>query len=98
MVYLMHTQQGQVSNAFEEYGLYVVSLKGDVQAVRVDDRVAFGCDWNKDGERLAYLEADSPKQIIVLKKSDGTTRVLSKNWPSQMTHRPEDGQQKEERK
>ncbi len=59
VAYLMHTQQGQVSNAFEEYGLYVASLKGDVQAVRVGDRVAFGCDWSKDGERLAYLEADS---------------------------------------
>ena len=59
VAYLMHTQQGQVSNAFEEYGLYVASLKGDVQAVRVGDRVAFGCDWSKDGQRLAYLEADS---------------------------------------
>lgn len=59
VAYLMHTQQGQVSNAFEEYGLYVASLKGDVQAVHVGDRVAFGYDWAKDGERLAYLEADS---------------------------------------
>ncbi len=59
VAYLMHTQQGQVSNAFEEYGLYVASLKGDAQAVRVGDRAAFGCDWSKDGERLAYLEADS---------------------------------------
>lgn len=59
VAYLMHTQQGQVSNAFEEYGLYVASLKGDVQAVRIADRVAFGYDWSKDGERIAYLEADS---------------------------------------
>lgn len=57
--YLMHTQQGQVSNAFAEFGLYVASLKGDVQAVHVGDRVAFGYDWSKDGQRLAYLEADS---------------------------------------
>jgi hypothetical protein len=59
VAYLMHTQQGQVSNAFEEYSLYIASLKGDVQAVRVGDRVAFGYDWSKDGERIAYLDTDS---------------------------------------
>jgi hypothetical protein len=59
VAYLMHTQQGQVSNSFEEYGLYVASLKGDVQAVHVGDRVAFGYDWSEDGERIVYLDADS---------------------------------------
>ena len=59
VAYLMHTQHGQVSNAFEEYGLFIASLKGDAKAVRVGDRVAFGYDWGKDGERIAYLDADS---------------------------------------
>jgi hypothetical protein len=59
VAYLMHTQQGEVSNAFEEYGLYVASLKGDVQAVHIGDRVAFGYDWSKDGKTIAYLDADS---------------------------------------
>jgi hypothetical protein len=32
--------------------------------------------------------ADSSKQIIVLKKSDGTSRILSKNWPDQAKPSP----------
>ena len=59
VAYLMHTQQGEVSNAFEEHGLYVASLKGDVQAVHIGDRVAFGYDWSKDGKTIAYLDTDS---------------------------------------
>jgi hypothetical protein len=59
VAYLMHTQEGEVSNAFEEFGLYVASIEGDVKAVYIDSRVAFSYDWRKDGKALAYLSADS---------------------------------------
>lgn len=59
VAYLMHTQQGRVSNAFEEYGLYVVSLDADVKAMLVSHPVAWGYDWRKDGQAIAYLTADS---------------------------------------
>lgn len=69
VAYLMHTQEGEVSNAFEERGLYIASLKGDVPALHVGDRVAFGYDWSKDGKRIAYLDADSknlPSDALIL--------------------------------
>ncbi len=59
VAYLMHTQEGEVSNAYEEHGLYVASLKGDVKAVHIGGRVACGYDWSKDGKTIAYLDADS---------------------------------------
>jgi hypothetical protein len=59
VAYLMHTQEGQVSNAFEEYGLYVASLETAVKAMLVDSRVAVGYDWREDGKAIAYLSADS---------------------------------------
>jgi len=59
LAYLMHTQQGQVSNAFEEHGLYVASLQTDVKAMLVTHPVAWGYDWRKDGRAIAYLTADS---------------------------------------
>jgi hypothetical protein len=59
VAYLMHTQEGEVSNAYEEHALCVASLNGDVKAVLVENRVAFGYDWNKDGRTIAYLDADS---------------------------------------
>ena len=59
LAYLMHTQQGQVSNAFEECGLYVASLDADVKAMLVSHPVAYGYDWRKDGRAIAYLTADS---------------------------------------
>jgi len=52
----MHTQEGQVSNAFEEFGLYVASLQGDVQVVQVGDCVAFGYDWSKGGRTNRWDE------------------------------------------
>jgi hypothetical protein len=59
VAYLMHTQEGEVSNASEEYGLYVASIEGDAKSMYVDSRVAFGYDWRKDGKAVAYLSADS---------------------------------------
>jgi len=75
LAYLMHTQQGQVSNAFEEHGLYVTSLQTDPRlrgdrlapaeagAMLVSHPVAWGYDWRKDGRAIAYLTADS-KDLI----------------------------------
>jgi len=59
VAYLMHTQEGQVSNAYEEDGLYVASLETDIKAMFVDSRVADGYDWREDGKAIAYLSADS---------------------------------------
>jgi hypothetical protein len=59
VAYLMHTQEGQVSNAFEEYGLYVASLESGVKAMLVDHPVAIGYDWREDSKAIAYLSADS---------------------------------------
>jgi hypothetical protein len=59
VAYLMHTQEGEVNNAPEEYGLYVASLDSDVKTMYVDSRVAFGYDWRDDGQAIAYLSTDS---------------------------------------
>ena len=59
VAYLMHTQEGQVSNSPEEYALYVTPLKGDIKAMLVDHGVAFGYDWSKDATAIAYFDADS---------------------------------------
>jgi len=59
VAYLMHTQEGEVSNALGEYGLYIASLETDVRAMLVDSRVAIGYDWREDGKAMAYLSADS---------------------------------------
>jgi len=59
VAYLMHTQEGEVSNAFEEDGLYIASLETDVKAMLVDSPVAIGYDWQEDGKAIAYLSADS---------------------------------------
>lgn len=59
VAYLMHTQEGEVSNASEEYGLYIASLDTDIKAMYVDSPVAFGYDWREDGKAIAYLSADS---------------------------------------
>lgn len=59
VAYLMHTQEGQVSNAYAELGLYIASLDTDMKAMFVDSRVALGYDWRKDGKAIAYLSADS---------------------------------------
>lgn len=58
VAYLMHTQQGEVSNAFEEYGLYVASLDGGVNTMLVTARVAIGYDWRADSKAIAYITAD----------------------------------------
>ena len=63
MAYLMHTQEGQVSNAFEEFGLYVASLQGDVQVVQVGDCVAFGYDWSKDGRTNRWDEPGLERKL-----------------------------------
>lgn len=59
VAYLMHTQEGEVSNAYQEFGLYIASLDTDIKAMTVDSRVALGYDWRKDGKAIAYLSADS---------------------------------------
>jgi hypothetical protein len=59
VAYLMHTQEGQVSNAMEEYGLYIASLDADIKAMYVDSPVAISYDWRDDGQAIAYLSADS---------------------------------------
>jgi len=69
VAYLMHTQQGQVSNAYEEFALCVASLEADIRAMLVDSRVAFGYDWRDDGKAIAYLSADSenlPNEDLIL--------------------------------
>jgi hypothetical protein len=57
--YLMHTQQGQVANAFEEQSLYVASVEGNITAAIVDHPVAFGYSWRNDNKTIAYWKADS---------------------------------------
>lgn len=59
VAYLMHTQEGKVSNAYQEFGLYIASLETDVKTMLVDSRVALGYDWRGDGKAIAYLSADS---------------------------------------
>ena len=59
VAYLMHTQEGEVSNAYQEFGLYIASLDSDIKAMYVDSCVAIGYDWRKDGQAIAYLSADS---------------------------------------
>jgi hypothetical protein len=59
VAYLMHTQEGEVSNAYQEFGLYIASLDTDIKAMYVDSDVAFGYDWREDGKAIAYLSADS---------------------------------------
>ncbi|MHC4439930.1 MAG: hypothetical protein ACYS3S_21440, partial [Planctomycetota bacterium] len=59
VAYLMHTQEGEVSNASDEYGLYIASLDTDIKAMSVDSPVAIGYDWREDGKAIAYLSADS---------------------------------------
>jgi len=59
VAYLMHTQEGEVSNAYQEFGLYIASLDTDIKAMYVDSRVAVGYDWRNDGKAIAYLRADS---------------------------------------
>jgi len=59
LAYLMHTQEGEVSNSFEEYGLYVASLEGDAKMVRVSHPVTLGFDWRPDSKAVAYIKARS---------------------------------------
>lgn len=57
--YLMHTQKGEVSNAFSEFGLYVASLETDINMALVSHPVSLGYDWRPDGRAIAYISADS---------------------------------------
>ncbi len=59
LAYLMHTQEGEVNNAFEEYGLYVASLESDVNMALVSHPVTLGYDWRPDSKAVAYIEARS---------------------------------------
>jgi len=59
LAYLMHTQEGETSNSFEEDALYIASLENDVKAMLVNHRVAAGYDWRADGRAIAYIRADS---------------------------------------
>jgi len=63
VAYLMHTQEGQIDNEMEEFGLYIASLETDVKAMYVDSGVALGYDWRKDGKAIAYLSADSKNML-----------------------------------
>ena len=63
VAYLMHTQEGEVSNSFEELGLYVASLDSDVKAMHVDSRVAICYDWRPDGKAIGYISADSKAML-----------------------------------
>lgn len=69
VAFLCHTQQGRVSNAYEEFGLHVASLQTDIKAMLVDSRVAIGYDWHENGRSIAYLSADSqdlPNEGVIL--------------------------------
>ncbi|MHC4325314.1 MAG: hypothetical protein ACYSUX_13710 [Planctomycetota bacterium] len=59
VAYLMHTQEGEVDNSMEKFGLYISSLDTDIKAMYVDFGVAFVYDWREDGKAIAYLSADS---------------------------------------
>ncbi len=59
LAYLMHTQEGEVNNAFEEYGLYVASLESDGNMARVSHPITLGYDWRPDSKAVAYIEARS---------------------------------------
>ncbi|NIP24872.1 MAG: hypothetical protein GWN67_11010 [Phycisphaerae bacterium] len=59
LAYLMHTQEGEVSNSFEEVGLYVASLEGDVNMALVNHPVTLGFDWRPDSKAVAYIKARS---------------------------------------
>ena len=69
--YIMQTQHGEED---DEYSLYVASLKDDVEAMLVDERVAFGYDWRNDGRAIAYFCADSENM------SGDEARFEKKRW------------------
>jgi len=93
--YLMHTQEGQVSNAFEEYGLFIASLETDVKAMRVSHRVALGYDWRPDGKAIAYIEADSKNlrhgDFIVGTLEERTVADVNDNLLAAPTGLPDQG-------
>ena len=59
LAYLMHTQKGEVSNSFEEFGLYVASLDSDANMALVSHPVTLGYDWRPDSKAIAYIKARS---------------------------------------
>jgi len=59
LAYLMHTQEGEVSNAFEEYGLFVASLERDANMALVSHPVSLGFSWRPDSKAIAYIKAGS---------------------------------------
>lgn len=93
--YLMHTQEGQVSNAFEEYGLFIASLETDVKAMRVSHRVALGYDWRPDGKAIAYIEADSKNLLhddfIIGTLGERTVADVNDNLLATPTELPDQG-------
>ncbi len=58
VAYLMNTKHEDTDDMLE-YDLYVASLEGHIEAMRVDTCVAFGYDWRKDSRAIAYLNVDS---------------------------------------
>ncbi len=58
-LYVSYMMQTRHANEDDEYSLCVASLKGDVKAMLVDERVAFGYDWRRDSKAIVYLHADS---------------------------------------
>jgi hypothetical protein len=59
VAYLMHTQEGQVKETFDEQSLYLTAVDGDYPAVFVDHPVAVGFQWRGDGKALVYPVAES---------------------------------------
>jgi hypothetical protein len=59
LAYLMHTQEGEVSNTFEEYGLYVASLESDVNMALVSHPVTLGFGWRPDSKAVACISTAS---------------------------------------
>jgi len=95
LAYLMHTQEGEVSNAFEEDGLYVASLETNANAVLVNHPVAVGYDWRPDGKAIAYIKADSDNLLhddfIVGTLEERTIADANDNLLAKPTGLPEQG-------
>ena len=95
LAYLMHTQEGEVSNAYEESGLYIASLDSDIKAMSVDSRVAIGYEWRADGKAIAYISADSENLLhddfIVGTLEERTVADANDNLLAITTEVPEKG-------
>ncbi|MDH4241329.1 MAG: hypothetical protein OEW48_17360 [Phycisphaerae bacterium] len=95
LAYLMHTQEGQVNNAFEEYGLYVASLESDANMALVGHPVSLGFGWRPDSKAVAYIKADSKNlrhdDFIVGTLEERTIADVNDNLLAEATVLPEHG-------